>query len=173
MVIINLIWFFAAAGVANMSATLSAKILPHWDMPIDFGYKLQGKELFGPHKTWRGLVCGTLTAGVVFIFQRAVWSGYGWNGFQDLPIYFGFAIGFGALAGDLIESFLKRRVGIGSGRSWFPFDQIDWVIGAFVVASFFVRLSWWVWVIALIIGLVLHMSVKYTGYYLKIDNEKI
>ena len=40
-----------------------------------------------------------------------------------------FSICFGALIGDIIESFFKRRVGIERGKNWIPFDQLDFILG--------------------------------------------
>lgn len=45
----------------------------------------------------------------------------------------GFWLGAGALGGDLIKSFFKRKAGIKEGR-YIPFDTIDWIVGAFLVA---------------------------------------
>ncbi|MBI3028400.1 MAG: CDP-archaeol synthase [Candidatus Rokubacteria bacterium] len=44
-------------------------------------------------------------------------------------------MGGGALAGDLGKSFFKRRLDIASGKPLFPFDQLDFVVGALAVAS--------------------------------------
>jgi CDP-2,3-bis-(O-geranylgeranyl)-sn-glycerol synthase len=55
-----------------------------------------------------------------------------------IPIVF--SICFGALLGDIIESFFKRRVGRKRGEDWIPFDQIDFILGvlffSFLIAGF-------------------------------------
>jgi CDP-2,3-bis-(O-geranylgeranyl)-sn-glycerol synthase len=43
-------------------------------------------------------------------------------------------MGVGALAGDATESFFKRRRGIERGRPWPGFDQLDFLVGAWVFA---------------------------------------
>ena len=49
------------------------------------------------------------------------------------------SICFGALLGDIVESFFKRRVGRKRGENWIPFDQLDFILGvlffSFVVAG--------------------------------------
>ena len=50
-------------------------------------------------------------------------------------ILIGALMGGGALLGDLIESFIKRRHGRPSGKPWFPWDQADWIIGAILLSS--------------------------------------
>ncbi|KAA0006124.1 MAG: CDP-archaeol synthase, partial [Thermoplasmata archaeon] len=40
---------------------------------------------------------------------------------------------FGALLGDIVESFFKRRVGKERGEDWIPFDQVDFLIGALIL----------------------------------------
>ena len=44
-----------------------------------------------------------------------------------------FAIG--ALGGDALKSFFKRQVGIRPGGTWFPFDQIDYIIGGAIASQ--------------------------------------
>ena len=50
----------------------------------------------------------------------------------------GFLLGFGALLGDALGSFIKRRMGIGRGKPAPILDQIDFLIVAtcFVTVSF-------------------------------------
>ena len=45
-----------------------------------------------------------------------------------IPIIF--SLCFGALCGDIIESFFKRRVGKNRGENWIIFDQLDFILGA-------------------------------------------
>jgi CDP-2,3-bis-(O-geranylgeranyl)-sn-glycerol synthase len=47
----------------------------------------------------------------------------------------GFLLGLGAMAGDAAKSFFKRRLGIAPGHPWIPFDQIDFQIGALLLAG--------------------------------------
>ena len=55
-----------------------------------------------------------------------------------IPIIF--SLCFGALMGDIIESFFKRRIGKKRGEDWIPFDQLDFILGvlffSFLMAGF-------------------------------------
>jgi len=42
------------------------------------------------------------------------------------------AMAAGALLGDLIESIIKRKRGLARGARWWPWDQLDAVIGGFM-----------------------------------------
>jgi len=44
-----------------------------------------------------------------------------------------FSLCFGALLGDMMESFFKRRIGRDRGQDWIPFDQLDFIVGALVL----------------------------------------
>ena len=139
------------AGLANMTPVL-ARNLPILDFPIS-------PEYFGVNKTWRGLVLGSImptTIGYIFGVESFLYL---------------LTICFGALAGDLVFSFIKRRLNIEPGQSWFPFDQLDWVIGA-LVAHYLLRGFNRGLLIILPIGLALHLAVKYTGFKLGIDDKK-
>jgi len=98
---------------ANATPVVIGRILgPRYSAPIDGNHLLQDhRPVFGPHKTWRGLLTGVLAAGLA-----------------GLLLGTGFALGalFGtvALAGDLLSSFIKRRLGSTSGKSFPLLDQL-------------------------------------------------
>jgi CDP-2,3-bis-(O-geranylgeranyl)-sn-glycerol synthase len=167
-------YFFLPAGVANMAPVLVKKV-NFLNVPVDFGLKLGGKRFFGAHKTYRGFLFGILVAMFIVYLQKIVYGFYqfGFFNYNSVNIFLlGFLLGFGALFGDLIKSFFKRRAGIKSGRSWFPFDQVDWVIGAFlfVVLCYSIPLNYFL--AALILFLMLHPLTNYIGYLLKIKENK-
>lgn len=146
-------------------------------VPIDGGHKIAGKEIFGNHKTWRGLIVATLAGGVFFNIERFfafiapqsdLWSPFD---LRIVPWWFGFAFAFGAIAGDLIKSFFKRRFNINPGSSWYPFDQIDFLLGAALVASFYFTFTPLMWVIIFFIGSALHIIFNHIGYWLGIKDS--
>ena len=119
------LWFILPAYFASIS--------PVWfrlrgKTPLDFGRTFRSKPIFGPSKTVRGFVggalCGTLLGGIQqFVFGKP-------DGFL-----LGVLLGFGAMTGDAVKSFFKRQRGIPPGKSWFPFDQLDFVVGGLVFAA--------------------------------------
>lgn len=123
-------------------APVILKWVPILNYPLDHGKLFNGERLFGEHKTYRGLVFGTLT-GILIVFLQHKYFIY----FEDIElmsygdfsnskiILIGICFGAGALIGDLIKSFFKRRMKIKDGHSWFPFDQLDLLIGALVALS--------------------------------------
>jgi phosphatidate cytidylyltransferase len=93
-----------------------------------------GGSLFGRHKiaprispgkTWEGTLIGFLAAGIVFVVLNRAFGGW-------YPIDVVIAIGIGpvAFAGDLLESFMKRRAGVKDSGTFLPghggmLDRID------------------------------------------------
>ena len=79
-----------------------------------------------------GIVVGILTAGIqAFLFFRSDF--FRANTLVDYGkvdfILLGALMGGGALIGDLVKSFIKRRLNQPPGKPWFPWDQLDWIAG--------------------------------------------
>lgn len=139
-IIIQALWLILPAYIANGSA-----VLVGGGTPIDFGKKWKdGKRILGDGKTWRGLYVGAflgMTAGfglsVVAIYAAdSDFAFLGLNDFTGFPVMIPiiFSLCFGALLGDIAESFFKRRIGKKRGEDWIIFDQLDFIIGALVLS---------------------------------------
>jgi CDP-2,3-bis-(O-geranylgeranyl)-sn-glycerol synthase len=137
-VLIQAFWIVIPIYVANASA-----VIVGGGGPIDFGKNWKdGRRILGDGKTWRGLLAGTflgMTAGfgLVVAAEYISSSEYAYLGLTDfegfpMMILILFSLCFGALFGDIIESFVKRRVGKERGQDWIPFDQLDFLVGALV-----------------------------------------
>lgn len=98
---------------ANAIPVLVAKLTRNrGSFPLDFGYVMRdGERLFGNHKTWRGLVSGTLGCALL-----AAWLG--------LPAWLGAAFAFLSLLADAWSSFAKRRLRLKSGTDVLALDQL-------------------------------------------------
>ncbi|MBQ7927345.1 MAG: CDP-archaeol synthase, partial [Methanobrevibacter sp.] len=81
-------------------------------------------------------------------------------------ILIGFFLGFGALLGDAIGSFLKRRLGIGRGKPAPILDQLDFLIVALILVSFVVKLNWLFVIIAIVLTLAIHLIANSAAYLL-------
>lgn len=180
--ILAVLWFFLGAGIANMAPVLVSKlpVVKDWKAPLDFGLKLRGKPLFGKNKTWRGLLSGIIFATATVAAQQALLRGLdtdifvGGQSFNSLPLLvIGPLLGAGALIGDALESMFKRQIGIAPGKSWFPFDQTDYIIGAVLFTYPVVPLSLWLYAALLAIGFGLHVVTAYLGYLLKLKDSPI
>lgn len=176
-------WFLLPAAAANVTPILAVKLLwlKKWSTPLDFGKQYKGKEIFGTHKTWRGMVSGMIVAAMVFLLQQILVGQNVW--LQDVTsvvpydewyaVLLGPLLGFGALGGDAVESFFKRQKGIASGRAWVPFDQLDYIIGAIIVALPFVRFSLGVYVWMIVIWFIVHVVASYVGWLLRLKERPI
>ncbi|HNT29807.1 MAG TPA: CDP-archaeol synthase [bacterium] len=170
------IWFLIPAGMANMFAGISGKLFPHFNRPLD-GYRcMRGRRIFGDHKTIRGFVLGIPAGAIAFLVQMLIARN---NtdlayivppGFSDC-VWLAFALPFGGLSGDALKSFLKRQLDIDSGKSWFPFDQTDWLIGSLLAAMICMPVSLTLISSVLSLGIVLHILVKMIGYSLHLQDE--
>jgi hypothetical protein len=99
--------------LANGTPLMARKLLgQRCSYPIDGGHRFfDGKPLFGPAKTLRGVGCALLAtaAGGVLV-------GLGWK--------IGLVVGGLAMVGDLFSSFLKRRLGRSPSSPFLGIDQI-------------------------------------------------
>ncbi len=175
-------WFFLPAGVGNMMPILVYKLpfLRRFSAPMDCGVSYRGKRLLGDSKTWRGLVIGTLAGLVVFAGQQAVAGDLG--SFSDylerydyanLPLLTGALLGGGALLGDALKSFFKRQRGVPPGRSWFPFDQLDFIFGASLLATFVIILPLKIYIIIAIMWFGMTLLFSYLGYLVHLKKTPI
>ena len=164
--LIRIFWFFLPAGFANMVPVLF-KWINFFNHPIDFNRQLNKKPIFGKNKTFRGLFFGILIAVLIVFCQKLLYPYIINISLVDYSsinfVLLGFLLGFGALSGDLIKSFFKRRLNVNPGKSLVPFDQLDWIIGAIIFVIFYVKLTWAQIIIALIMFGLLHPFVNIIG----------
>lgn len=161
------------AYFANMAPVIFDKLglLKSMAKPIDGGLKLGQDFLFGQNKTWRGIIAAVIMSLVVTIIQASL---FGYDFFYQISIVnydamflsFGVLAGLGAILGDLIKSFLKRRLHLASGQSWPIFDQLDFIIGFFIFISLIYKPSVEIILASLLITLILHPLVNLISYLL-------
>jgi CDP-2,3-bis-(O-geranylgeranyl)-sn-glycerol synthase len=149
------------AYAANMTPPF-VRYWTGWNPPI-------ARRLLGAHKTVLGFAAGVGSAVVVAWLQsRIAWDG----ALVDPDVSLGLRLGLGAMAGDSGKSFVKRRVGIAPGARWFPFDQLDFAIGALVLTWSRASLSWSDAVAILLVTAAGHIVVNHLGYWLGIRDTK-
>ncbi|MBI2656966.1 CDP-archaeol synthase [Candidatus Woesearchaeota archaeon] len=163
------------AYFANMAPVIVKKI-NLFAFPVDFDRKLNNKPILGKNKTFRGLVFGIVFSIIIAYFQFLL---YNIEFYKNISFFnyqnwllFGFLIGLGALTGDLIKSFFKRRLGIEPGEKFVPFDQTDFVVGALIFIMPIFKLTLKIFFVSLLLSFVLHIIVNHIAFYLKIRNEK-
>lgn len=168
MIFLKILWFFLPAYAANMAASL---------FRIKFLDKPVSEKYLGSNKTYRGFFFGVLTAIIVSLIQRLFFN---FSFFQKISyldyaknfLLIGFLLGFGALAGDAVESFFKRRWGISPGAKWFPFDQIDYTLGALLFVSFIWQPSLSFILISIVFNLLGHIFINHLSFWLGIRRNK-
>jgi len=97
--------------------------------PIDFRKKFfDGKPIFGRNKTFQGFFSGLIIGTTVGLVESA---------FFGYHLFFGLLLSLGALFGDLIGAFVKRRLGLAPGELLPVIDQIDFILGA-ILFSFLI-----------------------------------
>jgi CDP-2,3-bis-(O-geranylgeranyl)-sn-glycerol synthase len=153
----------APAYAANMSAPL-VKYWRGWNRPIN-------QRWLGSHKTVVGFAAGLLGALATTLVQHGIGGSIGvvdYDGWVE-P---GLGFGVGAMAGDCVKSFFKRRRRILPGHPWIPFDQLDFVVGALVLVGPRAGLS--PGDVAIILGasFIGHILTNHVAYWLGIREVK-
>jgi CDP-2,3-bis-(O-geranylgeranyl)-sn-glycerol synthase len=70
----------------------------------------------------------------------------------------------GALTGDAVRSFFKRQMNIAPGKSWFPFDQFDYVFGGVVLTACYIQLTILQYLLLFVIWFFIHPLATLVGY---------
>jgi CDP-2,3-bis-(O-geranylgeranyl)-sn-glycerol synthase len=98
--------------------------------PVDFGRRFpDGRAVFGASKTWRGIVASLL------VTPPVAWL-------LGLPLEVGMLVGAGAMAGDLLSSFIKRRLGMKPSSKAPGLDQVPESAVPLLLAAPALSLSW-------------------------------
>lgn len=160
MSLLTSVYLFIPAYVANSAPPLLARFFPRWNQPLDCGLHFRRRQLLGANKTWRGLIGGTLIGGTVFLLMPSA-----------LPWWYGTLVAAGALIGDAVESLAKRQSGIPPGRTWFPFDQIDFTIGAFAFTFWMYWPGWTAFFTLLVVNALGTAAVHYAGFRLGLTKD--
>lgn len=129
-----------------------------------------GRRILGDGKTIRGFIggvaCGCIIGGIQILVQGFSF----FSGLPTLDLLSVMLLATGALVGDMVKSFFKRRSGIDRGGKWPLVDQYDFVAGAFIFLfigypSFaLANITLPVFIAVLIITPVLHRVVNIIGY---------
>ena len=130
----RVLWVLLCAYVANATATLSRGNGPAMDLGRTWPW--DGRRILGASKTWAGfwigiavaIPCGLVEAGLINIAPsdlRLV-PGYGPTVDAAFPVLF--LLSSGAMIGDALGSFVKRRFARESGARTLLLDQLPFVL---------------------------------------------
>jgi len=151
--VLEVIWVYLPAYFANASPVIFGG-----GGPIDAGLKwLDGKPLLGSHKTIRGTFFGIIVGTIVGVVQGN-------------PIG-GLLQSFGAILGDILFSFFKRRLNMQPGDSLPLVDQLDFIVIA-VFLSYPIQQTPIMQIITIVIlTLPLHYMVNIIAWVFKLKKN--
>ena len=169
------VWAMLPAYVPNNAAVLAGG-----GPPIDGGRTYGGRRLLGDGKTWRGtaggILAGVLLAIALDAVRPAVVAATGLD-LPGFPLSAAVALAAGALLGDILASFLKRRAGRERGAAFPGLDQLDFVVVALLSVAL-VAPAWFgrvftlpVIVAVLVVTPLLHLSTNVGAYLLGLKAE--
>lgn len=128
MVYLQLLIVVIAANGAPILGRLLLK--DFWRTPLDLGVRfIDGQPLLGSSKTFRGVVFGVVIAGLL---AEVI----------GLPFEIGVLVGALAMCGDVVSSFIKRRLGLASEAMALGLDQIPESVIPLVGVKSLYGLSW-------------------------------
>ncbi|MEM0111597.1 MAG: CDP-2,3-bis-(O-geranylgeranyl)-sn-glycerol synthase [Candidatus Bathyarchaeia archaeon] len=159
MILGEAIKFIFPAYCAN-----AAPVLFGGGTPIDMDRKfLDGKPIFGKNKTFKGFISGLLVGTFAGFLESIIFPGY--------QMSLGFFISLGALLGDLAGAFLKRRIGMAPGEMLPIIDQIDFIMGAIILAFPFFELTLELVAVIFVITIPLHVLTNFVAYRLGLKSK--
>ena len=143
----------------------STPVLLGGGTPIDQGRKfIDGRPILGANKTKKGFTYGLLLGIVAALTEATVFTNY-WL------VFAGIAASLGALLGDLLGAFLKRRANIPPGNPLPVVDQLDFVLGALLLASPLLKLTMGAILILVIVTIPIHLLSNAIAYALRLKKR--
>jgi len=153
--------------------------------PMDFGHNAwDGRRLIGDGVTWRGTIgaglFGMLIGGLLGYLSTLGFCSFYFNLLtsnltgisnpiiQGLTV--GFLLGFGALIGDAIGSFIKRRLNFERGKAVPLLDQLDFVVVALIFVSFVVDINLYMVICILILSVFFHLGANMLAYAINLKD---
>lgn len=153
--------------------------------PMDFGKNAwDNRRLIGDGVTWRGTIgaglFGMLIGGLLgFLSTRGIFESYFLMLTSNLTyiqspiiqgLLIGLLLGFGALIGDAIGSFIKRRLNFERGKAVPLLDQLDFVVVALIFSSLVVDINVYMVIIILILSVFFHLGANILAYAIHIKD---
>ncbi|MFH0868292.1 MAG: CDP-archaeol synthase [Candidatus Woesearchaeota archaeon] len=178
-IFLECVWLMLPAIISNIVPGLFRNTLKFLAKPADFNKSWKGKRILGDHKTIRGFVVGVIFAIIIaFVQTRLYFSNIFFKSISLVDygninfIAVGFLLGFGALLGDSVKSFFKRRRNVDPGERWIPYDEIDWILGSLILFSVIYVPDAPHFLIMIILFPIFHIIINHIGFYLKIRDKK-
>jgi CDP-2,3-bis-(O-geranylgeranyl)-sn-glycerol synthase len=168
VLLIQALWFIAPAYAANgFPPVMQGR------RPIDGKKLFRGKRLLGDGKTWEGTLGGIMAGILVGVLQIVFQSDLAFLNL-DLPamtIALVIALSAGTMAGDLIGSFIKRRIDIKRGDAAPLLDQEGFLVAAVILAALTYNINLAMVAVLLLITPPIHWASNICGFYMKFKKK--
>jgi CDP-2,3-bis-(O-geranylgeranyl)-sn-glycerol synthase len=172
------LWSPLLVSVGLSAIVHKCDLFRSWKVPIDGGRTFRGKRIFGDGKTWRGVAIAVFGSIATVAFQKHVLleaaSAVSVVDYARVgPFVFGGTMAVAAMAGELPNSFVKRRLGIASGETaraplpravFWTWDQVDLLTLSWPALLPWVRPSAVLVLASFALALVLHPLVAWIGF---------
>jgi len=157
-IILDMFKLYFPAMVANATPVFLKQ-----GTPLDMGAKfIDGKRILGDGKTFEGLAIGLFFGTYTGIVESMILQ-------NTAFLILGLAASVGALFGDILGSFIKRRLGLKRGEPAPLLDQLDFIYGA-SLALYVAKapLTLEIFIVAQIVALFLHIVTNRLAFLLKL-----
>jgi len=133
-ILLRAVWLALPAYVANGTPVVVAKVMKLFGLrrhPIDFGKNfIDGRRIFGDSKSWEGFASGIIIGTLTSFLQ----SLHPIIDSINITVSYGFISSLGAMTGDLMGAFIKRRLGLKPGEPLPIVDQLMFIVVAMMLA---------------------------------------
>ena len=165
----------AAMSLAGLvhGCWMRSRYCTRYRVPIDAGLSWRGARILGDHKTFAGFMVIVPAAGAAFALAGAlrgtsIWLDAGlWRLAPAQLFALGCWAGFWFMAGELPNSFLKRRMGLAPGTVpcrgasrllCLALDRLDSTMALLIALGAMVPMPWMTWVWVLVFGPAVHFA---------------
>ena len=161
--------FILPAYCANGTPVVGVKLIGH-STPLDRGARAwDGRRILGDGKTLEGLLIGVATGTLAGLIIHVLIPGLYRSPLEP------FILSVGAMSGDMLGSFIKRRLGLKRGRPAPGLDQLGFFIFALLFSALAFGPPRWLDALTLIllatVTAILHLGTNYLAYVLGLKAE--
>lgn len=181
------LYYISPAYISNGLAVIFGKN----GHPIDFKKNFfDNYRILGDGKTYEGLVGGVISGFLLgfslnyfvnqtiiplIIIEPEVYDMLVTYGFfqilMNISLISIFFISLGALIGDMVGSFIKRRLKFSRGAPVLFLDQLDFVLGALFFGAFFISVNWLCFISVILLTPIIHFIANIIANLLKLKKE--
>lgn len=164
LLVLQAFWLIAPAYAANAFPPIVKG-----KKPLDLGKNINKHRILGNGKTIEGTAAGIIF-GMIIGFIQIISQDYIPSDFgliqMSVPLIF--LLASGAIFGDIIGAFIKRRFNIKRGSPAPLLDQLDFLVFSIVFASTIIDVNLHIVLILLFATPIIHWIANLIGYYTKI-----